>query len=63
MWFGSSKLLGFGGAEARARRDREAAADRSDDHRADEPDGFDASSTPLPPQHPREAPPDHSSRA
>ncbi|WP_219814965.1 hypothetical protein, partial [Rathayibacter iranicus] len=54
MWFGSSRLLGFGGAEARARRDRAAAADRSDDHRSDEPDDFDASSTPLPLQHPLE---------
>ncbi|MHC2186733.1 hypothetical protein ACVLV4_002396 [Rathayibacter agropyri] len=62
MWFGSSGLLGFGGAEARARRDRAAAADRLDDHRADEPDDFDASSTLLPPQHPLEPPPDHPSR-
>lgn len=55
MWFGSSRLLAFGAAEARARRDRTCAAEHSEDHRGDQPDDFDASITPLPAGH-REEP-------
>jgi hypothetical protein len=46
--YGSKRLIDFAVAEEQARRQRMEADRRTADHGDDRPEGFDASSTPLP---------------